>query len=113
MSRDSYRFSALKTLVVFALSLPLPVRILAAAPAPTTTVLTVSPANTVDAGSLVTIRASVSSGGNAVSRCLILFCNADATNCLTQSCRETGLNRCSPTIAETLPTVAASPIQFP
>ena len=81
MSRDSYRFSALKTFVVFALSLPLPVRILAVTPAPTTTVLTVSPANTVSAGSLVSFRASVSSGGNAVSRGLVLFCNAEATYC--------------------------------
>jgi hypothetical protein len=54
---------------------------IAATPSPTTTVLTISTVNSVPMGTLVTLRASVSSSGTPVSPGLVLFCNAGATYC--------------------------------
>ena len=63
------------------LSLLCPMRLLALTPAPTTTVLEISPGDSVAPGALVTVKASVSSGGNPVSPGLVLFCDAAASYC--------------------------------
>jgi hypothetical protein len=53
----------------------------AATPLPTTTELTLSSGNSVAVGTLVALRASVSSSGVPVSPGLVLFCNAESTFC--------------------------------
>ena len=51
-------------------------------PAPSSAVtLTVSPSTTVAAGTVIELRAAVSTGGRPVPRGLVLFCNAEAKHC--------------------------------
>jgi len=81
MNRDCSPNPILNLCFVTALCLLLPARILAAAPQPTTTVLTVSPGNTVTVGSAVTVQAFVTSGSKPVSPGQVLFCKAEAKYC--------------------------------
>ena len=53
----------------------------AATPSPTTTELTISPSTQVAVGTLLTLKASVTSSGQPVSPGLVLFCNAAAAYC--------------------------------
>jgi hypothetical protein len=67
-------------LVGFLLSVP--ARTPAATPSSTTTVLAIAPEDyTVPAGTLLSFKATVSSGGNLVSPGQVLFCNANALYC--------------------------------
>jgi len=47
----------------------------------TTTTLTVSPSSTVAVGTALTLKATVTSGGNPVGHGLVTFCNASAPHC--------------------------------
>jgi hypothetical protein len=67
--------------LIFAVGFLNVARAVAATPSPTTTVLMISPGNSVPMGTLVTLKASVSSSGTPVSAGLVLFCNAGATYC--------------------------------
>jgi hypothetical protein len=80
MRGDFFPSLTFKSYFVFAFCLLIPVRMLAAT-SPTTTTLMVSPDGNVAAGTLVNLKASVSSTGKPVSPGLVLFCNADAAYC--------------------------------
>jgi hypothetical protein len=80
MPRDFFSNVTLKSYFVLAFCMLAPVRTLAA-PSPTTTALAVFPGGNVAAGTLLNLKASVSSTGQAVSPGLVLFCNADAGYC--------------------------------
>jgi hypothetical protein len=81
MPGDSFSTRTRRLYLLFALCLLASVRILAATPSPTTTALAVSPDGNVAAGTLLNLKATVSSAGMAVSPGLVSFCNADAAFC--------------------------------
>lgn len=76
-----HRFPAVSFGLVLAVALLSSSLAIAATPSPTTTELTIFPDNSVDYGSLVALRSSVSSSAGPVSPGVVLFCNADAANC--------------------------------